>query len=158
VTEEGAQVSMGIHSLPEVLGALRHLPAGSYVLTAAFEGKRAGMLVHWVQPCADEPLLLCAAVRKGHRVEPLIRDSHAFAVCRIDPDDKLVSRKFSGGFTRDEAGDAFDSIGFETLSTGSPVIRRCICALDCEVVRHIDLEADHELYVGHVVAGRVYQS
>jgi flavin reductase (DIM6/NTAB) family NADH-FMN oxidoreductase RutF len=150
---------MGSISQPDVIAAVRQLPSGAFIITAAHEGKRAGMLVHWVQPCADEPLLICIAARKGHRIEPLIRDSHAFAVCRIDPEDKLVCRKFAGNAWtagRDESGDAFDSIGYETLVTGSPVLKRSIVALDCEVVRHFDLEADHELYIGHVLGARVY--
>lgn len=147
---------MGNQTLLGVRDALRCLPGACYVLTAAYEGKRAGVLVYWVQACAGDPPLISVSVRKGHRIEPLIRDSHSFAVCRVDPEDKLVMRKFGAPAHRDDTGDAFDSIGYETLATGSPVVRRCIAALDCEVLRHIDLEADHELYVGHVVAGRVY--
>lgn len=40
--------------------------------------------------------------------------------------------------------------------TGSPVLLRSIVAFDCEVVRHFDLEADHELFVGQVLASRMY--
>jgi flavin reductase (DIM6/NTAB) family NADH-FMN oxidoreductase RutF len=140
---------------PAIVRALAMLPAGHFVLTAAFETKRSGMIVRWVQPCADEPLLVSVAARRGHSIEPLIRDSHAFALCRVDPEDKLVARKFAIHRPPDDTGDPFDSVPVETMVTGSPVLRRSQLVLDCEVVRHFDLEADHELFIGLVRAGRV---
>lgn len=134
--------------------ALSLLPAGTFVLTAAFESKRSGIIVRWVQPCAEEPLLVAVAARRGHSIEPLIRDSHAFAICRMDPEDKLLVKKFAVHRPPDDSGDPFDAVAVETLVTGSPVIRKSPLVLDCEVVRHFDLEADHELFIGHVLAGR----
>ena len=139
--------------LGEVQRALASLPVGLFVLTAQHEGKRAGVVVRSVQPCSDEPPLLCVAVRRGHWIEPLIRDSHTFAVCKIHTIDKLLLRKFSDS-SRPRDGDPFDCMPTMRLVTGAPVITRASVSLDCEVVRHFDLEADHELYVGHVVAAR----
>ncbi|MCA9299278.1 MAG: flavin reductase, partial [Phycisphaerales bacterium] len=113
------------------------------------------VMVHSVQPCAIEPLLVSVSVRKGHSIEPLIRDSHAFALCALHPDDKLIPRKFAEHEAPDHPGDPFDSLPTRILQTGSPVLERATVALDCEVVRHFDLEADHELYVGHVVAALI---
>lgn len=133
------------------------LPTAPCVLTSAYDRRRAGILVEWVVQCAVEPVYVCVAVRTGHRIEPLIRDSHAFALCMIDRRERLILRKFEterrgGGL--DGEPDAFDAFGVVTLVTGSPVLERSVAAFDCEVVRHIDLEADHELYVGHVLAAR----
>lgn len=141
--------------LDEARRALTAFPRGSYLLTAAFENKRAGQIVHSVQCCADEPILICVAARKGHPIAPLIRDAHHFAVSLIDPDDRLLFRSFasSNGVPR---GDPFDALQLERLATGSPVLKRCLAALDCQVVRHLDVEADHELYIGQVLAGRTY--
>lgn len=139
---------------PEVVRAMELLPRGVFLLTAAFETKRAGQIVHWVQPCATEPALVCVAARNGHAVEPLIRDSHVFAVCRVDPEDRLLIRKFSPTRTPDDSGDPFDSFETERMATGAPVLKRASVVLDCEVVRHFDLEANHELYIGIVRAAR----
>jgi flavin reductase (DIM6/NTAB) family NADH-FMN oxidoreductase RutF len=135
--------------------ALRLVPSATFVLTSSYEDTRNGVLVPWVQRCAEEPPLISVSAKKGHALEPLIRDSHAFAVCQIDPGDKLLSHKFSLIRPPDEAGDPFDSLGVETLATGAPVLRRSIVALDCEVIRHYDIEADCELYIGRVVAARI---
>lgn len=152
---------MGEPRIAENERAVGLLPTGLFLMTSAFDGKRAGVIVRSVAPCAEEPLLISVSLRKGHAIDPLIRDSHSFAVCRVDPDDKLLMRKFqiSGGVTgsRDQA-DPFDCVPVETLTTGAPVIKRCLVALDCEVVRHLDIEADHELFIGLVKAARIYSA
>jgi flavin reductase (DIM6/NTAB) family NADH-FMN oxidoreductase RutF len=131
------------------------LPTALYLLTASYEDTRAGVLVSWVQRCANEPPLLSVSAEKGHTLEPLIRDSRAFGVCRINPEDKFLRRKFSAHRTPDEIGDPFDSLGVELLETGSPILKRSIVAFDCEVVRHFDIDADHELFIGQILAVRV---
>lgn len=134
-----------------VLGAsgdVRHL------MTSAYDDERAGIVVRSIQVCADDPLLISVAVRKGHTIEPVIRDSHAFAICRISPDDRLLIKKFSETLPPDENEDPFVSLSCGSLATGSPVLTKSKLVLDCEVVRHFDLEADCELYIGAVVAAR----
>jgi flavin reductase (DIM6/NTAB) family NADH-FMN oxidoreductase RutF len=139
----------------EARRALAMFPRGAYLLTANFEHKRSGQIVQSVQPCADEPMLVCVAARKGHPIEPLIRDAHRFAICLVDHEDKLLLRMF-GSAPAAGRGDPFDALEVERLATGSPIPKRCLAALDCQVVRHLDLEADHELYIGQVLAGRAY--
>jgi flavin reductase (DIM6/NTAB) family NADH-FMN oxidoreductase RutF len=145
--------------------ALLRLPQPVYLMSAQFDGKRAGLFVRSLQVVADEPLLLAVAVRKGHPIDPIIRDAHAFAVGVVDPADRLLARKFGAealGPALEESPqaaahpDPFDCLPIETLVTGAPVVRRCVVAFDCVVVRHLDLEADHELFVGQVYAGRIY--
>lgn len=136
--------------------ALQLLEGDAFVMTASFEDQRAGMRVLSVFRCATEPLLICVAAKKGHPIEPLIRDSHCFAVCKVDPTQKLILRKFS---TEPEEGeDPFDSFVVDRLVTGSPILAMSPLVLDCEVVRHFDLEADHELFVAQVLAARLSPS
>lgn len=145
--------------------ALLRLPQPTYLMSAQFDGKRAGLFVRSLQVVADEPLLLGVAVRKGHPIDPIIRDAHAFAVGVVDPADRLLSRKFGADAVvpaLEESPDTtvfpdpFDCLPLETLVTGAPVVRRCPVVFDCVVVRHLDLEADHEIFVGQVYAGRIY--
>ncbi len=136
-----------------VARALALMPGGTYIITACFEGKKAGATARSAMPCAVEPLLVCVASRKGHGIEPIIRDSRHFALCLLDPSDKLMTRKFC---SMNREADAFDSLPVETLVSGAPIIKRALLAIDCEVVRHFDMEADHELYIGKVLAARLY--
>ncbi|MFO0834563.1 MAG: flavin reductase family protein [Phycisphaerales bacterium] len=132
---------------------LTRIPGGLFVMTSSFEGKRGGVLVKSVMPVAEEPLLLAVAAWKGHGLEPIIRDSHFFGVSMIDPSDRVLVRRFSGHLS--EHGDQFDSVATERIVSTSPILSRSIIAIDCEVVRHFDIEADHELYIGLVLGAKV---
>lgn len=138
--------------LQDARRAVSLIPSGLWVMTASFEGKRAGVLVKSVCPCADEPLLLAVAAWKGHGIEPIIRDSHHFAVSLLDPEDRLAVRKFTGHLA--DHLDQFDTVQTERLVSGAPVLVRSKVSFDCEVVRHFDMEADHELYIGLVLGAR----
>ncbi len=134
------------------------LPNGLYLMTAAHNGTRSGILVSSVSRCCDEPNLICVSARKGHKIDPLIRDSRSFAVGVVKASDKLVSRRFKTsstvptGYLSTEEDDPFDAIPTRTLITGAPVLERCMTWFDCEVLRRIDLESEMELFVGVVVS------
>ena len=138
-------------ALPDILRALSLLPTTACVMTAAHETKRNGLLVSRVMKAADEPACVCVAVPAGQRLATLIRDSHAFALCAVDPNSRLMQKKFGP----EETADPFDMLEIRTLVTGSPILARSPLALDCEVLRHLDLEADHEIYVGQVLSAIV---
>lgn len=131
-------------------------PVGIYIITSQFEDDRTGLRVLSVMPCAVEPALLAVAARKGHSIEPIIRDSRHFALCIADKDDRLLIHKFPLGGEPKGGGDPFDAMPTETLVSTSPIPTRCVAAFDCEVVRHFDLDADHEIYVGQILAAKTY--
>jgi flavin reductase (DIM6/NTAB) family NADH-FMN oxidoreductase RutF len=116
------------------------------------------MLVRSVQCCSESPSLICVAARKGHKIDPLIRDSRSFAIGFVDPEDKLIRRRFLSTDAApvehpgDEDHDPFDAVETTTLETGSPILVRCTTWFDCEVMRRVDLEAEMELFVGVVVS------
>ncbi|MBX3405548.1 MAG: flavin reductase [Phycisphaeraceae bacterium] len=135
---------------PDVERVLGLLPSVSCVLTSAFEHRRGGVLVKRAMQCADEPLCIAVAVPTGHRIATLVRDSHTFALCLLDKASRLLVRKFDGR----EEGDPFDTLETLRLVSTAPIPARALAAIDCEVVRHYDLEADHEVYIGQVLAVR----
>jgi flavin reductase (DIM6/NTAB) family NADH-FMN oxidoreductase RutF len=137
-----------------VLEVLAQLPCGQFVLSGAYEGKRAGVLVRSVIQCASEPPLVCVCMEKGHWVSPIIRDSHHFGLSRIPPTDKLMLRKFSDA-ARPRDGDPFDCLQVERLVSATPLLSRASLIIDCEVVRHLDLEADTEMFIGRVLNAKL---
>lgn len=140
-----------------VESAFSVFPKGLFLMTAGYEDKRGGMLVPFVHRCCNEPAMICVAARKGHTIDPLIRDSHAFALGVLGSGDRLIERRFQRSDVppRDLPAmgedDPFDAIETRTLVTGSPIIPRCKVWFDCEVARRVDLEAEMELFVGVVV-------
>lgn len=137
-------------ALLDVERTMSLLPDVPCVMTAAFETKRAGILVRRVVRCSNEPVCVAVAVPKGMRIATLIRDSHCFALNLLDRSQRLLVKKFDGR----EEGDPFDTLEVMRLVSTSPVIVAAAAAFDCEVMRHFDLESDHELYVGQVLAAR----
>lgn len=133
----------------EVGGAVSLVPGVDAVLASAFEGKRAGVLVHRVMRCGDDPVCIAVAMPKGQRTATLIRDSHAFAISMVERASRLMQERLGPG----GEGDGLEIFRTRTLATGSPVLVEAVAAMDCEVVRHYDLDGDHEVYVGQVIAG-----
>lgn len=137
--------------------ALEVFPAGMFLLTAGFDDQRGGMFVQHVQCCGEDPAMLCIAARKGHTIDPLIRDSRAFALGVLGDGDRLIERRFrSHDAPPSETppkgeNDPFDAIATRTLVTGAPIITRCPLWFDCEVARRVDLESEIELFVGVIV-------
>ena len=144
-------------AIPDIHRALALLPTSTCVMTAAFENRRNGIIVSRLMKAADEPACVCVAVPVGQRLATLIRDSHAFGLCLLDagaPGARLLHKKF--GTEDPGGGDPFDMLEVRTLVSGSPILTRATMALDCEVLRHLDLEADHEIYVGQVLSAVIH--
>ncbi|MEO1584804.1 MAG: flavin reductase family protein [Planctomycetota bacterium] len=138
-----------------VSAVLERVPWSTWVMSSSHDGQRSGVLVRWVQRCSNEPVLLSVSVEKCHAMETLIRDSRGFALNLVDETDRLLIRKFEGYTPPDEHSDPFDTLAVETWKSGSPILKRAIAAVDCEVVRHLDLESDCEMFIGQVLDARV---
>lgn len=145
-------------AIPEIERAVGLLPTSICLMTSAFENRRSGIFVSRVMRCSGSPACVCVAVPIGQRLATLIRDSRAFALCAVDRGNRLLMRKFAeddGGLTSPSTADPFDTLETTTMVTGSPVLKRSAMVLDCQVIRHMDLESDHEIYVGLVLNARV---
>lgn len=134
------------------------LPEGCYVVTSWSESQRGGVLVRWVQQCAESPPLIAVSVPKRHSVAPMVRDSGVFSVCLIDPSDTACIRAFGTPRAPDEQEELFDSFPSYRLVTGAPMLRRAVKAFDCELTRHVDIDSDYELFVGRVVGVTIRES
>ena len=135
--------------------ALGRIPQGMFILTACFEHRRRGVLVSWVQQASFDPPMVAVGLRKGRDIVPIIHEAHTFALSQIHPDDKLTLKKFTEiprpGHLRDD--DPLAGIELIRRATGAPIIRKALSFLDCELVRHIDIDGDHDLYVGLIRDG-----
>lgn len=132
--------------------ALGKIPSGVYVLTARHEDRRMGMLASWVQQVCFEPPMVCVSVAKGRSIMPLLSESRHFGLCQVPEGDRLIQRKFSSTF---EPGDD-PFLGLELVPGtlhGLPLLSGCSAYLECELACHLDVEGDHDLFVGKVIAG-----
>lgn len=134
--------------------ALGLIPGSLYIMTAHHEERDRGVMVTMVQQVAISPPMILVALPKGRPIIPTINNAHAFALCQVAEDDRLARRRFPIDRSADD--DVFNTLDFIRGKTGSPILRRSVAYLDCEVVRHIDIEADHDLYIGQVIAAEVF--
>lgn len=150
------------------------MPSALFAMASMSDGRRGALLVDRVMWCADEPPSIAVAVPKGHRLATLIRDSHSFALSLLAPTQRLIIKRIRECATTERAGvagaqtaeafagcgvgldaDPFDTLAHVSLTTGAPILANAVAGLDCDVMRHFDLEADHEMYVGLVVGVRL---
>jgi flavin reductase (DIM6/NTAB) family NADH-FMN oxidoreductase RutF len=152
----GASGPQPHHPEPEALAtigeALGRIPTGLFILTAEHEDRRMGMLASFVQQCCFEPPMITVAVAKGRAIMPLISESRQFGLCQLGDDDRVILRKFSSSLGLGE--DPF--LGFEMIAGRTPnlpLLASSIAYLECELTCHLDVEGDHDLFVGAVRAG-----
>ena len=132
--------------------ALGRIPSGRCVLTAEFEDRRLGMLCSWVQQMCFEPPMVVVAVAKGRPIMPLISESRQFGLCQLPANDKVMIRKFARHMQLGD--DPF--LGFEMVAgqrSNLPILKNALAHLECELSCHMDVEGDHDLFVGIVRAG-----
>ena len=129
--------------------ALGAIPSGQFILTSAFEDRRLGVLVGWVQQVCYEPPMVSISIRKGTPIMPLISESRRFALCQIGVDDRMLIRKFAA--QTDLGDDPF--LGqqlIKPMMPKLPILGSCKSYLECELVCHMDVEGDHDIFVGTV--------
>jgi flavin reductase (DIM6/NTAB) family NADH-FMN oxidoreductase RutF len=137
-----------------VAEALGCIPQGLFILTAQHEDRRTGALVSWVQQVCFTPPMVSVAVGKGRPIMPLISESGRFALCQLQRGEKVIFRKFAAGIAAGE--DPF--LGLEVIHTnllGLPVLAGAMAYLECEVACHMDVEGDHDLFVGIIHSGGI---
>jgi flavin reductase (DIM6/NTAB) family NADH-FMN oxidoreductase RutF len=137
-----------------VKGILHQIPTGIFVLSTAHDGHREGVIARWVQQCSIEPPMVMVAIPKGQPLEPVLLDSRAFTLNQVNPEDRYLIRKFSDPIVEDD-GDLFAAISSITSPSGGPVVDRAMAYLDCRIVRHLELDGDHRVYIGQIVAAGV---
>lgn len=129
--------------------ALARLPLTQFILTAAHEHRMRAVLVSWVQQVTFEPPMLMLAIDKTLAVGPFLHESRGFALNQIAETDRLLQRKFRYDTVIKQ--DGFETLDLVRKPRGSPVLTRAAAYFDCELVRHIDIEGDHDLYIGRIL-------
>ena len=135
-----------------VAKALGRIPSGLFIMTAAHEDRRMGMLTSWVQQVGFQPPMVSVAIGKGRPILPLISESRQFALCQLPEGDRLLMRKFAGSI--DPGEDPF--LGFDLVKeqkSVAPILAACLSYVECDVTCHMDVEADHDLFIGTVIGG-----
>jgi len=147
---QGSSLSPEQAQMHQTIGAaLGRIPGGVFVLTAQHEDRRAGMTVSWVQQACFEPPMVTVAVAKGKPIMPLISESRKFALCQLGEADRLTQRKFASD--SEPGDDPFLGYDLRPSVLGNvPIIAQAMAFMECELSCHMDVEGDHDLFVGKI--------
>jgi flavin reductase (DIM6/NTAB) family NADH-FMN oxidoreductase RutF len=121
------------------------IPQSLFIMTSAHETRMASMLVSFVQQASFDPPMVMVSLKKGRSIVPLIHGSRSFALNQIAADDRLVIRKYT---MQSDGDDPLQTLETVRKVTGSPILARTVAFMDCQLVRHLDVESDHDIYIG----------
>lgn len=154
---DGAMTELDKIARQRVGVVLGRIPQGRYIMTAKYEKRERAVLVSWVQQASFNPPMVLVALHKERDIGPLIHESHAFALNQVAAEDRLTIKRFTAPAPRRPPDDEDDNAdhplqAMSTLrkATGSPILAKAMCYMDCDLVRHVDVDGDHDLYVGQI--------
>jgi flavin reductase (DIM6/NTAB) family NADH-FMN oxidoreductase RutF len=135
-------------------GALReamgHFPTGVTVLTTGREERAEGMTANAVISVSLEPPLMLVSVHRGARINARLREEGYYALNLLAADQEGLSRLFASP-ERSSGVTAVRSMGGGYGSTGAPLVRGSLAAIECEL-EAVYPGGDHDLFLGRVAA------
>jgi flavin reductase (DIM6/NTAB) family NADH-FMN oxidoreductase RutF len=135
--------------------ALRMIPYGLYVLTAAKDGRVAAGTVNWVTQVSFEPPLVVVGVKTDSGAHALIKETRAFALNVLGKGQGPVAFTFFK--PAEKKGDTISGEPYRPGSTGSPILTNTPAFVECTLEDTVE-KGDHSVFVGRVVDAGVAKS
>jgi flavin reductase (DIM6/NTAB) family NADH-FMN oxidoreductase RutF len=143
-------VDSGPHDRGSILGAMRNLTHGVYVLGTRRGRQSNAMTASWVMHASERPPCVAVAVREDRYSLDLILESSTFALSALRDDQVDVATHFSD--TSGEYYDKLQGVPYGLTPGGSPFLLDCLAYLDCRVMDTLR-SGEHTVIVGEVTAG-----
>jgi len=137
--------------LAQIDTVLRLVDREVWIVTAAAEGKRGGLLATWVSAASidrERPVLL-AGLAPNHYTSDLVQKSRAFVAHLLRPEQSDLAWNFAKDSGRER--DKFANLNVTTGSTGAPILEDCLAWCECRVFARYDA-GDRLFLWGDVVA------
>ena len=132
--------------------ALRMIPYGLYVLTAAHGDKVAAATVNWVTQASFEPPLVAVGVKTDSHTHALIKESKAFALNVLGKGQQALAYTFFKPAERQ--GQTISGEAFRSGATGAPILASTPAFVECTLEATVE-KGDHSVFVGKVVEAGV---
>ncbi len=136
----------------QLASALGRIPSGLFILTARHGDQETGMLASWVQQCSFQPPQVSVALQRDRGVVAWLTDGAVFTLNILDDTQTDMIAHFGKGFALGQP--AFTGLEVERPGEGGPVLAEALAYLVCRVAGRCPA-GDHDLFVGHVIAGRL---
>src|SRR5689334_15646131 len=136
----------------DIAQLFRRLSVGVYVIGVAHGDRRNAFTAAWVMQASYDPLLLALGLNPRNASSPLLHASGAFTVSVLKRSQTELARRFGTVSGRDE--DKLAGVRWEPARSGAPILSEALAYFDCDVTDTFPA-GDHEIIVGHVIAGRI---
>ncbi len=131
---------------------LRKIPYGLYVIGVKDGDGHHAFTGSWFSQCSMKPPRVMLGVRHGTHSLELVRQHRVFSVNLLPKTDQKVLEQFFRPAPSN--GDRFGEVGYSVKKTGTPVLDRALCYLECEVKEIVEA-GDHSIVIGEVVEAEV---
>lgn len=134
--------------------ALRMIPYGIYVLTAADGSDVAAATVNWVTQTSFDPPLVVVGMKADSGAYEVAKKAGSFALNVLGKGQQGAAFAF---FKPAEAGDGeISGEPYRTGTTGAPLLQNAPAAVECKVVQIVE-KGDHHIVIGEVVDAHVHK-
>ncbi len=134
--------------------ALGRIPSGVFILTATHENQPLAMMASWVQQAAFAPPSVSVAIAKERPAHAALNTpGSTFALSVIADGDTSLMKKYARGIPA--GADPFDTVRTTRTANGTIVLADALAYLECRVTTSCAFDADHDLFVAEVIAGKV---
>ena len=143
---------MSVVGETEFRAAMARLASAVTLVTTDGPAGSRGLVATAVTSVTDCPPTLLVCVHKSARCNKLIKANGVFSVNILNgAQAEFVQRFTSSGGDDDRFG---DRVSWTTLETGSPVLKKALANIDCELEQIVNI-GTHSLFVGQVAAIRL---
>jgi|GEM_PF-758477 len=126
---------------------------GLYLLTTAHEENVNVIICNWLTQISFEPLLVLVAIEKQSYSHQLLQASGIFAVNFLSKEQTRLARNMAAPHKIKPF--KLNGVAHHPGVTGVPLVDTAIAYLECEVRHTLEVDGDHTLFIGEVVAGDV---
>ncbi len=136
-----------------LLKAVGKIATGLFVLTAGSGEAASATLVSFVQQLSFEPLCIGVSLHNGRSIGQLIEENRGFVINVCHAGDKNLLRRFARHAL--SGAEAFDGLATRRLDNGGVILLDACAYLWCDFSHKVDLQADHDLYIGIATLGDI---
>lgn len=134
--------------------AMARLGAAVHIITTDGPEGKAGLTATAVCSLTDSPPALLVCINRSSSSRPFIIGNGVLCVNTLASGHEPLSRRFGAGGPME---DRFGGDTWETMSTGSPVLRDALISFDCRVVRIAD-GGSHDIVICEVEGIRLNEA
>lgn len=128
--------------------ALRMIPYGIYVLTAADGAQIAAATVNWVTQTAFAPPLVVVGVKADSGSYATLKKAGKFALNMLGKGQQAQAFAFFKPATVE--GGKISGEPYKTGTTGAPILTNAAACVECKVAEIVE-RGDHHIVIGEVV-------